>query len=245
MTHIYLDAGHGTQKSTGLDNGAIGIGGVKEAEINLAVAKYLQKELERCGVQVTMSRTTASTPITLNQRTREANALGVDYVISIHCNAWEQESANGTATYIYTYGGESEKLARKVQKEMLIAIPLRDRGVVAGNLAVVRDTKAPAILIELAFVTNKKDCAELVKDENQKAWAVAICKGVCEHINIKYKGETVVANKDNTPDKYAADAVKWAVDNGILKGNENGDYMLHSNVTRQDMLVFLYRALNK
>ena len=48
--------------------------------------------------------------------------------------------------------------------------------------------------------------------------------------------------KDNTPDSYAKEAVEWAVKKGILVGS-NGDYKLHSNVTRQDVLVFLHRAL--
>ena len=48
---------------------------------------------------------------------------------------------------------------------------------------------------------------------------------------------------DNTPDKYAKEAVEWAVKKGILKGDENGNYKLHENVTRQDMLVFLHRAM--
>lgn len=49
---------------------------------------------------------------------------------------------------------------------------------------------------------------------------------------------------DNVPDDYAADALSWAQANGIIKGNQNGDYKLHSNVTRQDVLVFLYRAFS-
>ena len=59
--------------------------------------------------------------------------------------------------------------------------------------------------------------------------------------------ESKLSNKnktfDNTPDAYAKEAVEWAIKNGILKGTEEGDYKLHSNVTRQDALVFLYRAL--
>ncbi len=47
---------------------------------------------------------------------------------------------------------------------------------------------------------------------------------------------------DNEPDSYAEDAVKWAIENGILKGNEYGNYMLRQSCTRQDMLVFLHRA---
>lgn len=47
---------------------------------------------------------------------------------------------------------------------------------------------------------------------------------------------------DNTPNSYAKEAVDWAIKKGVLKGTEEGDYKLHSNVTRQDALVFLYRA---
>jgi N-acetyl-anhydromuramyl-L-alanine amidase AmpD len=48
---------------------------------------------------------------------------------------------------------------------------------------------------------------------------------------------------DNTPDAYAKEAIDWAIKQGILKGTEDGNYKLHSNITRQEMLVFLHRAL--
>ena len=47
---------------------------------------------------------------------------------------------------------------------------------------------------------------------------------------------------DNTPDEYAEEAVQWAQREGILKGSE-GDLLLHQNISRQDALVFLHRAL--
>ena len=59
-----------------------------------------------------------------------------------------------------------------------------------------------------------------------------------------FKGDQTM-QKDNTPDKYAKEAVEWAVKEGILNGDQNGNYMLHSNVTRQDLLVFLHNALKK
>ena len=58
----------------------------------------------------------------------------------------------------------------------------------------------------------------------------------------KYSKEAV--KTDNIPDEYAKTAVNWAVNNKIILGNGNGDLMLHSNITRQDFLVMLYRALN-
>jgi hypothetical protein len=46
---------------------------------------------------------------------------------------------------------------------------------------------------------------------------------------------------DNTPDNYAKEAIDWAVANNILKGDLSGNYMLHSNITRQDAIVFMKR----
>ena len=48
---------------------------------------------------------------------------------------------------------------------------------------------------------------------------------------------------DNVPAEWAEDAVSWAVENGILYGDENGNYCLHESCTREMMLVFLYRAV--
>lgn len=48
---------------------------------------------------------------------------------------------------------------------------------------------------------------------------------------------------DNIPAAWAEEAVSWAVENGILYGDENGNYRLHENCTREMMLVFLHRAV--
>lgn len=46
---------------------------------------------------------------------------------------------------------------------------------------------------------------------------------------------------DNTPSAYAAEAVEWAVRNGILQGDGGGDLMLRQPVTRQQLAAILYR----
>lgn len=61
-------------------------------------------------------------------------------------------------------------------------------------------------------------------------------------INSYLKEMNNMKTADNTPDTYAKEAVEWAIENGILKGTDEGDFKLHSNLTRQDALVFLYRA---
>lgn len=51
----------------------------------------------------------------------------------------------------------------------------------------------------------------------------------------------VTPTLDNAPDDWATDAITYAIKNGILYGDDNGDYKLHKTCTRQEMLVFLYR----
>ena len=78
-----------------------------------------------------------------------------------------------------------------------------------------------------------------------------VCPAPYVHNNTKhtwddFKKKIVEEEKpmvDNTPDAYAKEAIDWAVKEGILKGTETGDYKLHSAVTRQELLVFLHRAL--
>lgn len=70
---------------------------------------------------------------------------------------------------------------------------------------------------------------------------------IAAEVNRRLKAETTTpANDwlDNKPDKYAQVAVDWAVKNGIMRGNDKGDLMLHSPITRQDMLVILERFYN-
>lgn len=46
---------------------------------------------------------------------------------------------------------------------------------------------------------------------------------------------------DNTPNKWAVEAVEWAKKNKIIMGDEKGNLKLHSECTREDVLVFLER----
>ena len=61
----------------------------------------------------------------------------------------------------------------------------------------------------------------------------------------KPKEETKMAIPDNTPDRYAAAAVAWAIQRQILQGDDKGDQKLHTPITRQDVVVMLHRAIGK
>lgn len=237
MAKIYIDAGHG-----GKDPGAIGVGGVHEADINLSVAKYLQTELKRQGQTIKMSRT-GDTTKDLNARPKEANSWGADLVVSIHCNASDKASANGTETFVYKKGGNAEKLANKVQPKLISTLATTDRGVKEGNLAMVRDTKAPAILIELTFITNQNDCKKVNNAAGQKNCAVAICKGICSYLGLTYKkGETKVAitAKKDYSGHWAEKAIDYVIKQKLMIGDGNGKFRPNDNITRGEIAQILY-----
>jgi N-acetylmuramoyl-L-alanine amidase len=91
---IVLDPGHG-----GKDPGAIGVGGIAEKDIVLAVAKKLANKLrQEMGVQVILTRTDDRF-IALEDRTAIANAQEADLFVSLHMNASSNSEARGLETY--------------------------------------------------------------------------------------------------------------------------------------------------
>lgn len=48
---------------------------------------------------------------------------------------------------------------------------------------------------------------------------------------------------DNKPSEWSKEAVEWAVKNGILKGDENGDYKLRDNITTERFITILHRTI--
>lgn len=175
---VVLDPGHG-----GTDPGMTGNGVIeknKTLEIAKAAKKYFDKNKE---IKVYYTRLADTVPhvtagstgvknssMSLAPRYNLANTVEADLFISIHVNSWIDRNTNGTETLYSSsnnrtneYGMSSKQLATMMHKEMLKVIGRADRGVkVRNNLAVLRSTKMPAILIETAFATNKKD-AEVLK----------------------------------------------------------------------------------
>lgn len=75
-----------------------------------------------------------------------------------------------------------------------------------------------------------------------KWFARTVCPGPYLESKIPYIVEEVNKRlKDNSADDWAEPAIDFAVKNGIIKGDNNGNLKLHENCTRQDVIVFLYR----
>ncbi len=169
---VFIDPGHG-----GYDSGAVSSSnGLKESETNLNVSLRLGAILQSQGHTVRYSRTT-DIYVSLGTRAAEANSWGADYFISVHCNSATDPQANGTETLFYRQGTTAEKLAGYVQKALVAANGLRDRGIKQRNLAVLRLTKMPAILTELAFISNPREAYLLSTSEFRQKCAQGIANG--------------------------------------------------------------------
>jgi N-acetylmuramoyl-L-alanine amidase len=160
-----------------------------EWEFNRGVVKRLKVELERNGFKVLeVSPTDIDTSII--RRTRAANVAKADIYVSVHANAlgnvWN-EKVNGIET-LTSGKGESLALGKILQKHMVWASGLRDRGMKDGSwLGVVKGTHMPAVLVECGFMDNPAEAKMLNMAEYRQQMAVALCKGICEYYNVVYK----------------------------------------------------------
>lgn len=189
MPKICIDPGHG-----GKDPGA-STQGVNEKDIVLNVSTILKQLLERQGLKVIMTRKN-DLFVELKERCNIANGEKADVFVSIHCNSAENKSAYGFEIYHSQGSINGQKLAADIElsvnenKSLIRA----DRGIKTANFTVLTGTNMPAVLVELAFISNDID-REILKTK-QNEFAKAICKGICNYLgisNISNKGTDILS----------------------------------------------------
>ena len=171
---IAVDAGHG-----GSEAGAIGCCGDKEKDITLSIAKYLEHELKKRGAKVVMTRSDDSF-VGLRERVDIANENESMFLISIHGNSLP-DSANPNehqGTSIYFYYNQAKSLAANVLLTMTKQLGTQNDNIRQGSLALVRNTNALSILIEVAYLINPEDNSMLIDHNFQKRCAKAIADGI-------------------------------------------------------------------
>jgi N-acetylmuramoyl-L-alanine amidase len=179
MVKICIDPGHG-----GADPGAVGPTGLREKDVNLAVAKQVA-ELLKPIAEVKLTRT-KDIAVSLKGRAAISNSFGCDYFISVHSNSFTDRKVGGVETWAYAPGGKGEKLARAVQPELVKATGFANRGVKFNSgFAVLRDTKAPAIITESGFISNPAEEKLLKTAAFREKIAKAIAQGVAKQLGKK------------------------------------------------------------
>lgn len=188
---VYLDPGHG-----GSDPGTSG-NGVIEKELVLKIALEAKRQLENAGVRVIMSRE-SDVYVSLKERSQGANAANPDIFISVHANSSLSPSAYGIESF---YMKDIDyKLAQDVQRRLMEYISTADRGVKYEDFHVIRETKMPATLVEVGFVSNPNEANKLKQPYTQNALAEAITNGAVDYLRsnvspTEIKGERIYGNE--------------------------------------------------
>ena len=176
MSVIVIDAGHG-----GHDPGAVN-GSRQEKDDNLRLAQALRRELQARGQQVIMTRD-SDMFLPLTQRSAISNNNNADMFVSLHRNAIANNpQANGVENFVRTGASAAEtRYAQNVLDKIVQTGVQNNRGVKQGNFSVLRNTRAPAMLLEMGFITNAED--NRLFDQNLNAYAAAIADGIVQSLS--------------------------------------------------------------
>ncbi len=189
---VYIDPGHG-----GADSGA-SYGGVHEKNLAMNVANKLKANLLALGINVLMTRTGDYNVDYVTERSRMVNSSNADLFISLHFNATGAgtTTARGIETYWYqsnpsypskinqayhnnpTRLAESQTLANQIQSSLIKETGAYNRGVKRETFAVLRETKIPAVLVEMGFMDNPSELQVIKQDSYQTKLAKALADGI-------------------------------------------------------------------
>jgi len=194
---VVIDPGHGGSDtgSRGFENG---VPVMNEKDINLDIALRLQKMLEAAGARIYMIRTEDVT-IPLYDRQDTANSLDASLYVAVHNNSYTNSNISGTEVHYHgdndpPVGGISGKeLAENLQQTLVANLGLFDRGAkVSPELAVLRRTVMPAVIIEGAYISNPGDLNYMKTDEFREKYAMSAAKCIIEALN-----NSVAAEEDD------------------------------------------------
>ncbi|MGX8835053.1 N-acetylmuramoyl-L-alanine amidase family protein [Amedibacillus sp. YH-ame6] len=183
---VYIDQGHNPGN---INAGASG-NGVVESEVNYQVGIYLAEYLNADPAFVArVSRLFPDTVLgsdassSLRERVYQANSWPADYFISIHTNSNVNPAIQGSEVYVYREFSRSYEFAQDVLASIVEIVGTKDNQVrINPSLYVLRNTDMPAILVELAYLSNPSDAMLLLT--KQKEFAYAIYQGLRDYLGL-------------------------------------------------------------
>jgi N-acetylmuramoyl-L-alanine amidase len=179
---VVVDPGHG-----GGDDGFVSphVAGLTEADIAYDVASRVEGRLTALGVTALLTRgPRPAGPVDEDERADFANRASADLVVSIHVEQCPSPVPSGVATYFFGGGRTGEhsaigqRLAEHVQHEIVERTDLVDGRTHAKTWELLRQTRMPAVRVELGYVSNAHDAVRLSDAAFRDVLAEAIVVGL-------------------------------------------------------------------
>ena len=222
---VYVGIGHG-----GYDSGAVG-NGFKEKDLTLSIGKYCNERLKQYGIETKISRTT-DCDSSIKSKVAASNAFKANVCMDIHINAG---GGDGSEVYYSHVSSNGKKLAQSIV-DATLAIRQNTRGIKVrldkdgtDYYGMIRETDAPAVLVECAFIDNATDIQIINTEAKRKAFGYAIADGVAKYLGVKMPS----TSKPTTPSKPTTATVKIEAPN--LK-----DYLKEGD---RNLAVYSYKQL--
>ena len=171
---VVIDPGHG-----GLDTGALR-GLTLEKDLTLSIAQKVKTILKEAGMKKVLMTRYEDKTLSLEERVEYANKKDADIYVSIHINASVKSEIKGIETHYYTQSGY--KVAQVIHEELLDNVDAEDRGLFKSKFYVINHTKAPAVLLELGFISNEQERSSLTSEKRQTDSAQAIADGIINYL---------------------------------------------------------------
>lgn len=191
---IIVDSGHG-----GSDPGMVGVDGLEEKDINLAIAKKLKGILEQKNFTVVMTRETDTGLYeegAKNQKVQDMQrriALIKEkkplLAVSIHQNSYQDAAVCGPQVFYYEDSAQGEALAKVLQEELNTYLAVKRPRQAKGNTSYYLLKRSPCVLniVECGFLTNPEEAELLQTEEYQEKVAQAVSDGICRYLDQQQK----------------------------------------------------------
>ncbi|MDO4941931.1 MAG: N-acetylmuramoyl-L-alanine amidase [Lachnospiraceae bacterium] len=184
---VVIDAGHG-----GNDPGKVGINNLLEKDINLKIALYLKKYLEKNDIHVIMTREKdeSLSTSTSNHKTSDlSNRKEIIFqnnpaaAISIHQNSYPSSSVHGAQVFYGENHENSKALAELLQSNLLKMDSTNHRAAKSNNsYYLFRDNPYATVIVECGFLSNPEEASWLNDPDYQKKIAWQLHLGILEYI---------------------------------------------------------------
>ena len=179
---VAIDPGHGGSPDNShpeqlFDPGSISVNGMAEKDLTLDVSQRIQKRLQADEVKVVMTRT-ADQYVGIPERMTTASSAGAQLFVSVHFNFFQDPRVNGS---LILYPHESDKAFAQLMSDTLgqKLAPFK----IGSDGLMLRDNlwahaPMPAITVESAYLTNRREAQLLTTDRFKDAIAGAITSGI-------------------------------------------------------------------
>jgi len=174
---ILLDPGHGGPE----DTGASGPTRYPEKNVTLIMSKLVREQLQARGATVYMTRE-EDKDVSLQDRVTMIDKLKPAIAISIHYNSLPDhgDAQNTQGMGAFWYNAQAHSLAVFLHNYIVSKLGRPSYGVFWDNLALTRPTTAPALLLELGFMSNPVEFEWVTNPQEQPKLAEAIADGITQ-----------------------------------------------------------------